>query len=210
MSVEQPKVTRQEHWERIYRAKDEHELSWHQSEPRVSLNLIGEVMDAGARVIDVGGGASVLAARVLDAGAGQVTVLDISEAALKRARQRIGSHADRIEWVVGDVTKVEDLGTFDVWHDRAVFHFLIDPEDRRKYVALVERSIEPGGYAIIATFGPDGPERCSGLPVQRYTSEDLAQTFGKSFRLQKHESETHETPWGKPQQFAYMVLQKVG
>jgi len=154
------------HWETVYTSKGDAELSWTQAEPAASLALIEEVCPAG-RVIDVGGGTSLLAARLLDRGYA-VTVLDISQAAIDRARQRLGARAGEVGWVVADVTAAPDLGTFDVWHDRAVFHFLTAPADRAAYAALLARTVPAGGHAVIATFALDGPEKCSGLEVRRY------------------------------------------
>lgn len=159
-------------------------------------------------VIDVGGGTSVLVDRLLDAGYA-LTVLDISQGALDRARQRLGVRASQVRWVAADVTAVEDLGPFDVWHDRAVFHFLTDPGDRRKYIALAERSIRVGGHLVIGTFALDGPEKCSGLLVERYDGKKLAAELGKGFNLKKELGEKHLTPLGKPQQFHYAVFERV-
>lgn len=206
---EPPAISRHQHWENIYHSKSDQGLSWHQEEPATPLSLITEAASPDLRVIDVGGGASMLAARLLDKGFRNVAVLDISEAALNRARSRIGARAGLIRWIAGDVTAIGDLGQFDVWHDRAVFHFLIDPEDRRKYVALAERTIPVGGHLIIATFALDGPERCSGLPVQRYDAKGLAREFRQSFALEKELSEIHVTPWGKPQSFIYADFRRL-
>jgi SAM-dependent methyltransferase len=200
-------MSRKQHWESVYESKRDAEVSWTQAEPRLSLALIREVCPPG-RVIDVGGGTSVLAERLLDCGYA-VAVLDISPAALARAKLRLGPRAEEIRFIVADVTATPDLGTFDVWHDRAVFHFLTEPADRAAYVALLLRTIPAGGDAVIATFAPDGPEKCSGLPVQRYDSQSLAAELGDGFDLLKGVSETHLTPWGKPQAFAYSVLKRV-
>ena len=201
-------ASRQEHWQRVYRDKAEDELSWHEDEPARSLGWIREVAQPGQDVIDVGGGSSRLAARLVDAGFGRVAVLDLSEAALARARQQAGASADRIEWIVGDVTRVQDVGAFDVWHDRAVLHFLVEPEDQAKYVELARRTVRPGGYLVIATFSLDGPDKCSGLPVQRYGAGQLAERFAPDFALHKHEEALHRTPWGRPQAFLHAVLHR--
>lgn len=207
MSSKQTKM-RQDHWEQIYRTKGKEELSWHQDDPSRSLQLIQDVLKPGQAVIDIGGGSSVLVGRLLEAGVDQVAVLDISEAALQRAKTRIGDGADRIYWIVADVTQAEDIGRFDIWHDRAVFHFLTDPQDRERYIALADRTIPMGGYLILSTFSPEGPEKCSGLPVQRYDAYQLSEQFAKNFKLVTHAFETHETPWGRPQPFVYVVLKK--
>jgi SAM-dependent methyltransferase len=160
-------------------------------------------------VIDVGGGTSLLAQRLLDAGHNNVSVLDISPAALDRAPSRLGDRASLVRWVVADVTKSHDLGTFDVWHDRAVFHFLTAPADRLKYATLLRRTVPPGGHAVIATFAPDGPTQCSGLDVVRYDGASLAAQLGRGFALLKSVPETHLTSWGKPQSFQYAVFRRV-
>jgi 2-polyprenyl-3-methyl-5-hydroxy-6-metoxy-1,4-benzoquinol methylase len=195
------------HWERVYTSKSEAELSWTQQEPATSLALIEAVRPAG-RVIDVGGGTSLLAERLLDRGYA-VTVLDISEAAIDRARQRLGNRATQVHWMVADVTAGPDLGTFDVWHDRAVFHFLTAPEERAAYAALLARTITVGGHAIIATFALDGPERCSGLEVRRYDGLALAAELGPGFHLIKNVPELHRTPWNAPQSFQYSLFERV-
>jgi SAM-dependent methyltransferase len=198
---------RQEHWERAYTSKSDAELSWTQTEPAMSLALIAEVCPAG-RVIDVGGGTSLLAERLVDRGY-TVTVLDISQAAIDRARQRLGDRASEVGWLVADVTAGPDLGTFDVWHDRAVFHFLTASEDRAAYAALLARTVPVGGHAVIATFALDGPEKCSGLEVRRYDGSALATELGMRFRLLKSVPEPHRTPWSAPQSFQYSLFQRV-
>lgn len=194
-----------QHWEAIYASKSDAELSWTQPDPALSLSLIGEVCPAGGSVIDIGGGSSGLAARLRDGGY-SVTVLEISEAALQRARQQIGPRAEHVRWITADVTKCPNLGRFDVWHDRAVFHFLTDAAGRASYVDLLSRTIPPGGHAVIATFALDGPEKCSGLPVCRYDGRSLAEELGPGFRLLKTVAERHRTPWGAPQSFQYSVF----
>jgi 2-polyprenyl-3-methyl-5-hydroxy-6-metoxy-1,4-benzoquinol methylase len=196
-----------DHWEGIYSTKADNEVSWTQPNPRISLSLIAEACPRG-RVIDVGAGTSVLAARLLDAGY-SVAVLDISEAALARARQQLGSRAMQIQWVAADVTAVSDIGVFDVWHDRAVFHFLTDPADRALYLTLLTQSVPIGGHAIIATFAQDGPEKCSGLDVRRYDGQALAAELGPGFCILKTLPETHLTPWGKPQSFQYSLFRRI-
>ena len=196
----------QNHWESVYNSKDESGLSWTQSDPIKSLDLIQEVCPHG-RVIDIGGGTSALAGRLLQLGY-VVAVLDISEAALQQARKRLGEAANRIEWVQGDVTQTANLGVFDLWHDRALFHFLTDPADRIAYRRLLSRTIRPGGHAIIATFSLEGPEKCSGLAVRRYSGETLVSELGEQWTLLKSVPETHRTPWGQPQAFQYSVFRR--
>jgi hypothetical protein len=159
-------------------------------------------------VIDVGGGTSLLPGKLLDNGH-SVTVLDISEAAVNRGRQRIGTKASMIHWIVDDVTAGPDFGSFAVWHDRAVFHFLTNPVDRASYVSLLNRTVSVGRHAVIATFALDGPEKCSGLDVRRYSGLTLREELGPAFRLLKSVPETHQTPWGKQQSFQYSVFQRV-
>src|ERR1041385_8617421 len=159
-------MSNRDHWESVYQTKGDKDVSWTQADPALSLSLIREVCKSGS-VIDVGGGTSVLADRLLDAGYA-VAVLDISQTAIDRDRLRLGERAAQVQWIVSDVTAPLKLGIFDVWHDRAVFHFLTDPKDRDAYIDLLWRTIPLGGHAIIATFSPAGPDKCSGLPVCRY------------------------------------------
>lgn len=173
----------------------------------MSLALIAEVLPAG-RVIDVGGGASSLAGRLLDRGY-SVAVLDIAPASIERAKQRLGDRARLVRWIVADVTAIEDVGTFDVWHDRATFHFLTQPADRECYVRLLRKTVPVGGHVIIATFAPQGPSTCSGLDVARYDGESLRRELGPAFELIKSVPETHVTPWGKPQAFQYAVFRRI-
>jgi len=157
----------QEHWESVYSTKSESELSWTQSEPSVSLSLIGDLCPAGGRVIDIGGGASRLAERLLESNYA-VSVLDISATAISRSRTRLGAAAAKINWITADVTSLASVGEFELWHDRAVFHFLTEAAERQKYIALLERSGVAGGHALIAAVAVDGPQLCSGLEVCPY------------------------------------------
>ena len=196
-----------QHWESIYASKSDAELSWTQPDPALSLSLIGEVCPAGGSVIDIGGGSSGLAARLLDRGY-SVAVLDISETALAHARQRLGPRAERVGWIAADVTARPTLGTFDVWHDRAVFHFLTDAADRASYVDLLRQTVPAGGHVLIATFALDGPEKCSGLPVCRYNGRSLAAALGRGFEFVKAVPEIHHTPWGASQSFQHSVFKR--
>jgi SAM-dependent methyltransferase len=200
-------VSAKDHWESVYASKTDAELSWTQPDPHLSLSLIAEVCPAG-RVIDVGGGTSPLAGKLLGYGY-SVTVLDISEAAVTRGREKLGPRAETIQWIVADVTAVPSLGAFDVWHDRAVFHFLTNPADRAAYVALLQRTLALGRHAVIATFALDGPEKCSGLDVRRYSGQTLRAELGTSWELLKTVPETHITPGGKPQSFQYSVFRRL-
>jgi SAM-dependent methyltransferase len=199
-----------EHWETVYGSRAPTELSWYQSRPAQSLALLDELGVASSAIIDVGGGASTLVDALLDRGARDITVLDISRAALEHAKARLGARADSVEWIEGDITRI-DLGAaacYDIWHDRAVFHFLTDPDDRRRYVAAASQALRPGGAALIATFAPQGPPRCSGLDVMRYDPEQLAHELGSEFSLERSAEELHRTPSGAEQAFSYTVLRR--
>ena len=196
-----------EHWDSIYQSKSEEEMSWTQPEPLMSLKLIGEACSSG-RVIDVGGGTSLLAERLVDRGY-SVAVLDISEAAIESNRKRLGARGSQIHWLTADISAEPSLDTFDVWHDRAVFHFLTAPEDRAAYTRLLAQTLPVGGHAVIGSFALDGPEKCSGLEVRRYDGPMLALELGPQFALLKSEPEMHMTPWGKQQSFQFSVFKRV-
>jgi SAM-dependent methyltransferase len=199
---------RKDHWEAVYRANGAMGVSWYQEVPRLSLELIRFVAPATARIIDVGGGASLLVDRLLDQSFSNLTVLDISEVALERSKERLGSRANKVQWLAADVTTAIDLGGFDVWHDRAVFHFMTDVVDRQKYVELARRTVRKGGHLIIATFADNGPVQCSGLDVCRYNAETLAAELGEGFSLMREAKETHSTPRGSSQAFFYGVFRR--
>lgn len=198
------------HWETVYRTKDVHEVSWFQSEASRSLDLITKICaDRDAPIIDVGAGASVLVDNLLAFGFRDLSVLDVSEAALAISRQRLGAESARVKWRRADVLQVElDEGAYAVWHDRAVFHFLTDAADREAYVAQVRRAVMPGGYVLVATFAEDGPDRCSGLPVVRYSAQGLHSEFGTDFVLVGTEHEDHRTPSGVEQSFLYCLCRR--
>jgi SAM-dependent methyltransferase len=201
---------RKDHWEHVYSTKAETGVSWYQDEPRLSFELIGAVAPAEEiRIIDVGGGASVLVDKLLDLPFPEIAVLDISETALGKARARLGERAKRVRWVVADVTEAPELGTFDVWHDRAVFHFLTDPPDRRSYVELAWRTVPKGGHLIIATFADDGPKQCSDVDACCYNACSLAAELGEGFSQLRSATETHTTPWGSSQAFFYGVFKRL-
>lgn len=200
-----------DHWEKVYSAKATTSVSWFQEHAETSLNIIRSTgVGKDAAIIDVGGGASTLVDDLLLSGYENLSVLDLSAAALAAAQKRIGAPSANVTWLKADVTKV-DLPThhFDVWHDRAVFHFLTTPEDRAAYVGAVLRAVKPGGHVIVATFAEDGPTQCSGLPVMRYRADELHAVFGGSFLLLEHSKEVHHTPFGKDQQFIYCYCRKV-
>jgi len=193
------------HWERVYAERRETEVSWFQDNPAPSLEALARV-GAGRRsaIIDVGGGASRLVDRLIEDGHEDVTVLDVSETALAAAKARLGAAAGRVRWLVADVTAWEPERTFDVWHDRAAFHFLVDRADEAAYVERLEKALPPGGSAIIATFAPDGPEKCSGLPVARHDGQSLAAALGTAFSL----IETRR-PAGAVQRFQFSAFRRV-
>lgn len=193
------------HWDRVYGTRSAEELSWFQPHAARSLAIIRRIArDKACRVVDVGGGASTLVDDLLELPDVDVTVLDISATALAVARQRLGRRAEHVQWLVGDVTEMELQGhAYDVWHDRAVFHFLTSPEQRSAYVAQVRHAVRPGGHIIVAAFAPDGPLQCSGLPVVRYSPQALHAQFGDAFELVEHAAEAHRTPAGIVQQFIY-------
>jgi SAM-dependent methyltransferase len=202
--------SRQAHWENVYVKKRDNEVSWFQENPAPSLALIAEIGATPAlAIIDVGGGASRLVDRLIEDGFQDVTVLDLSAAALEASKARLGDRAGRVHWLVADATIWEPSRTYDVWHDRAAFHFLTEARDRDSYVARLRQGLKIGGHAIIATFALDGPEKCSGLPVERYDAARLAQTLGSGFKLLRNQQHDHATPWGSHQLFQFSVFQRV-
>lgn len=200
--------TRLKHWETVWSAKPPGQMSWFQAEPEPSLGLIRSALPPRGSVIDVGGGASVLVDRLLELDVSKVAVLEISDAALEESRKRLGPGAGRVRWITADVTELDDVGQFDIWHDRAVFHFLTDPADRRRYAQLALKTVPSGGHLIIATFGPQGPAQCSGLPVCRYDAAGLAAELGPEVELVREVNHEHVTPWGKPQQFTFALFRR--
>jgi trans-aconitate methyltransferase len=197
---------RQAHWQATYSGKGEREVSWFQESAQPSLALIEEFGAPSSAVIDVGGGTSRLADALLERGFLDVTVLDLSAAALAAAQARIGDAAKRIDWIVADVTEWAPMRAYDVWHDRAAFHFLVAESERAAYLSRLAQALKPGGHAIIAAFAPDGPARCSGLPVQRYDAATLGKTLGADFRLRSTQRLEHVTPWGSTQPFQFSVF----
>ena len=194
-----------DHWENVYRNKQFDAVSWYAPHLSESLRLIQELCpDSTASVIDIGGGESTLVDDLLRSNYLDVSVLDISATAIDFTRQRLGPKAQDVSWHVGDITQY-DFGSkqFDLWHDRAVFHFLTEPSARRAYAELVRRSVKPGGHVLMATFGPDGPLKCSGLDVVRYDDQSLHYEFGEGFQMLGSEIAEHNTPMGTRQQFLY-------
>lgn len=198
-------VDRMRHWDAVYQAKAPTGVSWYQPHLRQSLSLVrASPLGKDARVIDVGGGASTLVDDLLDAGFRRPAVLDVSRQALERAKTRLGARADEVTWIEGDVTDVSlPAQAYDVWHDRAVFHFLVTEEDRAAYVAQLRRALRPGGQAVIAAFSPNAPPTCSGLEVIRYSPERLSAELGGGFTLLDSSIEAHQTPFGTTQEFIY-------
>jgi 2-polyprenyl-3-methyl-5-hydroxy-6-metoxy-1,4-benzoquinol methylase len=193
------------HWEKIYNAKAPEAVSWYRPHLETSLALIERAAgECSASIIDVGGGPSTLVDDLLAHGYENVTVLDISQTALDLAKHRLGPGAERVRWRLADVAHAElPAHAYDVWHDRAVFHFLTEPQDRVGYVQNVMHAVKRGGHVIVSTFGPEGPSKCSGLDVVRYDAQSLHDQFGKRFRLIESAKEMHQTPWGATQQFLY-------
>jgi SAM-dependent methyltransferase len=196
------------HWDEAYEAKPPQQVSWYQAVPRASLDLIGESgvgLDEG--IVDVGGGASRLASELILAGRTDVTVADVSDAALRAAREESGESADAIHWVLADIRNHDFVRRFELWHDRAAFHFMVADEDRDGYLASLRRALVPDGHLVLSTFAPDGPERCSGLPVRRYCAEDMAELL-PDFELVRSHGELHHTPAGTPQRFRCSLLRR--
>ncbi len=198
------------HWEAVYAQRTPDSVSWFQPHAEHSLELIARAgLTRDAAIIDVGGGASTLADDLLARGYHDLTVLDLSAAALAAAQVRLGDDARRVSWVEADITAVDlPRQRYDLWHDRAVFHFLTDAAQRHAYVERVLQSVKPGGHVIVATFAEDGPDRCSGLPVMRYGADTLHAEFGAPFELLEHSRETHHTPGGAVQQFVYCYCRR--
>lgn len=194
-----------EHWESVYESKSSEAVSWYRPHlERSLLFVIDAKLDPGEPIIDVGGGSSTLADDLLELGFSDLWVLDISRTAIERAKQRLGEAASKVTWLVGDVTALElPASHFAFWHDRAVFHFLTEPQARARYVDNVHRSLKVGGHIVVATFGESGPVQCSGLDVVRYRPEALHGQFGASFTKVSSRTENHVTPWGTEQEFVY-------
>ena len=198
-----------EHWRQVYEAKRPEEVSWYQGSPAPSLAALDRYgARPGMALVDVGAGASMLTDALLDRGWDNVTLVDVSEPALEAVRLRLGPRAAAIRREVADIRHWRPDRAFDVWHDRAVFHFLTEPEDRAGYKRALDEGTHPGSQVIIATFAPDGPEQCSGLPVVRYDAAVLAAEIGSAYRLVEGWRQTHATPWGAEQHFQWAVLRR--
>lgn len=197
-------MPRQEHWDTVYSTRGEREVSWFEAAPATSVRLIEAAgLNTQSCVIDVGGGESHLVDYLLARGVRDVAVLDVSGAALDRARRRLGDLAARVRWIESDVTGDWNFGPVDIWHDRAAFHFLVADDEQARYIDRLVRTVKPGGAVIIATFALDGPEKCSGLSVMRYSPDSLAARLGAGFHLVEAMPHAHTTPWGATQSFQY-------
>jgi len=200
---------RSDHWENVYATKRSTDVSWYQPEPETSLRLIKAVTSApDASIVDIGAGASLLVDNLLAEGFVDLTVVDLAGRSLDEVRNRLGGKASRVTFIRHDVTTWKPTRRYDVWHDRAVFHFLTEPTDRERYVDVAHRALHDGGVAIVGTFAEDGPDHCSGLPVSRYSFEELADTFTPAFVPIQHEREEHATPGGVMQPFTWVVFRR--
>ncbi len=199
------------HWENIYKTKSSKDVSWYRPHLEESLRMIRSLgLSKDAEIIDVGGGASTLPDDLLAEGYKNITALDISSVAFKVSKDRLGNKTNSIHWFEADVTQASlKPNHYDLWHDRAVFHFLTKPEDRQKYVNNLSKALKPGGYALISTFGSNGPLKCSGLEIVRYSAENLKKELGEAYELEKHCTEIHKTPFDTTQEFLYCLFRKV-
>lgn len=198
-----------EHWEKIYREKRPNEVSWWQDNPRTSLEFIRSLnLPRTAQIIDIGGGDSRFVDSLLDEGFENITVLDISEQAIARAKARLAERAQRVRWVVSDVNDFRPDRTYDIWHDRATFHFLTEEIRIGQYVSIVQQSVNPGGYLIIGTFSNDGPEKCSGLPVHQYDEQSLSSALQDGFERMRCITEDHTTPFNTKQNFLFCSFRR--
>jgi SAM-dependent methyltransferase len=205
-------MSKRDHWEKVYQTKRETDVSWYRPHLERSLELILKTgVGRDAHIVDAGGGASTLVDDLLAHGFRRVTVVDIAQASLAAAKKRLGERAREVEWRVGDITTLDfPPDSIDVWHDRAVFHFLTNEADRKAYIERMRSAVKPGGFVVLATFGPEGPEKCSGLPVVRYSPDALHDEFGDALRMVEHLDETHRTPWGVDQEFVYCMCVREG
>jgi 2-polyprenyl-3-methyl-5-hydroxy-6-metoxy-1,4-benzoquinol methylase len=202
--------SRQAHWQNVYKEKGEYQVSWFQERPAISLELIEALgAESNSAIIDIGGGASRLVDALVEKGRRDLTVLDLSESAVSIAKARLGETAAAVRWIVADVTQWEPTRSYDLWHDRAAFHFLTEASDRSAYIDRLTKAVPRGGHAIIGTFALDGPERCSGLPVVRYDGARLSAALAHSFALVDMRRDDHKTPWGAIQHFQFSVFRRV-
>jgi 2-polyprenyl-3-methyl-5-hydroxy-6-metoxy-1,4-benzoquinol methylase len=205
-----PKSDRTAHWQAVYTTKAENEVSWFQENPATSLRLIKDAgASANSAIIDIGGGASRLVDALVAQGFRSLAVLDISAAALEAAKTRLGPASADVDWITADITKWTPAKVYDIWHDRAAFHFLTEAADRQAYIDHLKSAVAAGGQVIIGTFALDGPEKCSGLQVARYDAKSLASTLGPSFELADSFAEAHRTPWGAMQHFQFSRFRRI-
>ncbi len=203
-------MDRTEHWENVYRTKKATEVSWYEADPIMSLDLIMEVVESPhGHIIDIGGGQSFLVDRLVEAGFVDLTVLDVSQTAITATKSRIGRNASSITWIVSDITTATLPGFYDVWHDRAVFHFLTDPNDQQRYIDLLMASLRPHGHFIVGTFAKEGPTQCSGLAIKQYDHADMTHLLGNAFEPVRSLSYRHITPSGKPQEFYFGIFKRI-
>jgi SAM-dependent methyltransferase len=195
-----------EHWDRVFREKADDETSWYEPTPDQSLSMLDRLaVGPDASVVDVGAGRSRIVDALVSRGHDDVSVLDVSAESLARSQRRLGERAEQVEWIVADVRTWQPHRRYDVWHDRAVFHFLTEPDDRAAYRDVLRSALTPGGVLIVATFAPSGPTHCSGLPVTRYGPDDLAEVLGPDLLVLDEREVSHTTPWGKPQPFTWFA-----
>jgi SAM-dependent methyltransferase len=203
-------LERQAHWQNVYETKGEREVSWFQERPAISIELIRATgVDADASIVDIGGGASRLADTLIGEGFRSIAVLDLSETALTASRERLGARAKQVSWIVADVMTWQPEQRYDVWHDRAAFHFLTEQGDRKAYAECAGKAVRPGGHVIIGTFALDDPEQCSGLPVIRHDATSLSVALGHSFKLVESRRQDHHTPGGKLQRFQFSLFRRL-
>lgn len=206
-----PSFNRKEHWENIYATKRMEEVSWYQKEPKVSLNFFEEyAIPKSAKILDVGGGDSFLVDHLLHLGYTDVSVLDISKKAIEKAKNRLGEKAAKVTWIVSDITNFNTTELYDVWHDRAVFHFLTKSSEVKKYVHLASSSLHKNGFLFMGTFSTDGPTKCSGIEIQQYSEKQLKSTLESRFILKKSFLQNHKTPFDTEQEFLFGLFQKKG
>lgn len=199
----------QQHWDNVFSTKDENEFSWFQSYPKTSMELVQFFnLPLTANFIDVGGGDSYFVDALLNKGYQNIWVLDVSTNAIKRAKQRLGERASKINWIVSDITEFEPSVKFDFWHDRAAFHFLTTENKISKYVSIAENAIKTGGYLVLSTFSETGPKKCSGLTIKQYSQETMSDLFKNAFNKLKCFREDHETPFNTTQNFLFCSFQK--
>lgn len=202
-------MNRKEHWENIYSTKQLNEVSWYQPTPKQSIEWIKkEFPNKDAAIIDIGGGDSFLPDYLLDLGYTDISVLDISENAIERAKNRLGEKALKVKWIIGDIVHFTPLHQYDGWHDRAAFHFLTDPQEVHTYKRLLESSLKPGGKALIGTFSENGPLKCSGIEIQQYAKEDFDRVFGDGFEVGDLKNVDHHTPFNTVQNFNFIELKR--